>query len=293
MSKLKNFYVTEEVKMHDGTHTIFVYGELTEKRKRNEINVSGVKYSIGDGKLYENGLTLYPEDTCKNRTKTFNMGWAICQPVDKFDFNKGVKIAKGRFSKHPIETRDGRFLTNDMIHAILVNEAKYIKEFKLPMDEFAPMDEEHYVEFAPTDEEHYKEMGIQLHEIVATNTIPPYCKGLKGHPDPVGEPGADGYWLSRFRDGDVLVFRTEFDETVYGAYQGEGNGEHKFYWAFYENENGDKTSYDFVSPFSIYGSVKDVKRADKRDVIRVERKIERLFFSHWNWRRKLICPEIF
>jgi hypothetical protein len=69
------------------------------------------------------------------KTKSFNMGWAICSPDDKFDEEYGIELCKKRFHRKPLTTQSGTFLTHDMIRAIMKNEADYIEKH---FDEYVP-----------------------------------------------------------------------------------------------------------------------------------------------------------
>lgn len=109
---------------------IMVYGELWEDGKIDGLAVFPCKFTR-DGKTvleYETKNTtslLFSHPY--SRTKHFNMGWAICNPEDKFDENVGRELCKKRFRKSDITTQCGTFLTKDVIYAILANEIIYIK----------------------------------------------------------------------------------------------------------------------------------------------------------------------
>lgn len=111
-------------------HIIMVYGELWEDGKIDGLAVFPCKFTR-DGKTvleYEDKNTtslLFSHPY--SRTKHFNMGWAICNPEDKFDENVGIELCKKRFRKNDLTTQCGTFLTKDMIYAILANEILYIK----------------------------------------------------------------------------------------------------------------------------------------------------------------------
>lgn len=111
-------------------HIIMVYGELWEDGKIDGLAVFPCKFTR-DGKTvleYEDKNTtslLFSHPY--SRTKHFNMGWAICNPEDKFDENVGIELCKKRFRKNDLTTQCGTFLTKDMIYAILANEIIYIK----------------------------------------------------------------------------------------------------------------------------------------------------------------------
>jgi hypothetical protein len=96
--KRQRKYVETRTIFHDNVEKIIlVYGEMTERKTR------------------------------ENSVKTLNMGWSICQTnYDEFDTEKGINLAKKRFEK-PLVTENGKFLTSDMVLAILKNELDYIE----------------------------------------------------------------------------------------------------------------------------------------------------------------------
>ena len=125
--KVEEFYKTKDTFFRGRTYRVMVYGELTKTNKRDGVIMCRVTTSK-DGRNIEtfekeNRLILNGD---KKRTKSFNMGYAICSPEDEFDVDKGKKICKGRFTKYPITTQNGSFLTHDMVNAIVANEVEYI-----------------------------------------------------------------------------------------------------------------------------------------------------------------------
>lgn len=130
---LKTYSIKEE---YNG-HTILIYGERWEEGYIDGIVIKRARFSKDGGRLMDKGISS--ENILLKRpytrTRYFNMGWAICNPNDKFDFQTGVDICKKRFRKSPMETETGLFLTNDMIHAILKNEVDFIKK---NWDKFCP-----------------------------------------------------------------------------------------------------------------------------------------------------------
>ncbi len=123
---LKTYSIKEE---YNG-HTILIYGERWEEGYIDGIVIKRARFSKDGERLMDKGISS--ENILLKRpytrTRYFNMGWAICNPNDKFDFQTGVDICKKRFRKSPMETETGLFLTNDMIHAILKNEVDFIKK---------------------------------------------------------------------------------------------------------------------------------------------------------------------
>lgn len=125
----KKFKTFEKIAVCSDGRTAMVYGELCENGYVDGVAMFPAKFSR-DGKNvveYNVPLGVYTLTGRKYaRTKSFNMGWAICSPEDKFNRDEGVKICKRRFRKTPLTTTSGTFLTNDMIEAIVSNELKYI-----------------------------------------------------------------------------------------------------------------------------------------------------------------------
>ena len=138
MAKVKTYKVTKEVTDSRGNvYTILVYGEVTEVKALDGIEVRRVRFRHGDNKVVDNGESLfYPLGENCSPSKELNFGWAICNPNDAFDENVGIEICKKRFSKAPIKTQDCRFLKEDMVLAILNQTAEYVanNEFKAALE---------------------------------------------------------------------------------------------------------------------------------------------------------------
>lgn len=138
MAKVKTYKVTKEVTDSRGNvYTILVYGEVTEVKALDGIEVRRVRFRHGDNKVVDKGESLfYPLGENCSPSKELNFGWAICNPNDAFDENVGIEICKKRFSKAPIKTQDCRFLKEDMVLAILNQTAEYVanNEFKTALE---------------------------------------------------------------------------------------------------------------------------------------------------------------
>ena len=116
---------------HDGKkYSVFVYGELTEAKEINGFYVIPVSYNGKNKKIKDVAMhkrTIVPGfDQYSSKTKYFNMGWSICVEPDVFDYETGVELCKRRFSRSPMTTQNGRFLTPDMCQAIVNNEVEFI-----------------------------------------------------------------------------------------------------------------------------------------------------------------------
>ena len=126
--KVKKYSVVRSVK-HDGhVYTVLIYAECVQTSKTKALLVQPV-YTTRDGQkiVSEAGRgQLLSTQRPYQRTRSLNIGWAICSDEDKFDMDAGVELCKKRFSRDPITTGCGRFLTDDMVNAIIMNELDYI-----------------------------------------------------------------------------------------------------------------------------------------------------------------------
>lgn len=131
--KTKSFEKSAKVQTPDGKKcTVFVYGELNETGLIDGFVMSRIKMTRKGHVIREESDDYVYWTSDENAThapvKEFNMGWAICDERDEFDREIGRRIAKKRFSKSPMKTQNGNFLTIDMCNAIVANECKYITE---------------------------------------------------------------------------------------------------------------------------------------------------------------------
>ena len=135
MAKIKTYSVTKDVADKNGNiYKIFVYGEVVEDNALEGVEVRRVSYQHGSKKVVsdstEDSIILPLGDNC-SPVKKLNFGFAICAPEDEFNEEKGIEIARKRFSKSPITTQDCRFLKKDMVEAILNQTAEYVAEHEL------------------------------------------------------------------------------------------------------------------------------------------------------------------
>lgn len=128
-------------------YTIMVYGELEDVKEINGYYIVPVTYNAKNMKPkqveYDKRMCVPGFNEYYSRTKRFNMGWAICAEPDIFNYEEGLKICKRRFSRSPMTTQNGRFLTLDMCQAIVSNEANYISEH---IFDFIPKEEDLIIE---------------------------------------------------------------------------------------------------------------------------------------------------
>ncbi len=126
--KVKKYSVVRSVKHEGHVYTVLVYAECVQTSKTRALLVQPV-FTTRDGQkiVSEAGRgQLLSTQRPYQRTRTLNIGWAICSDEDKFDMDAGVELCKKRFSRDPITTGCGRFLTDDMVNAIIMNELDYI-----------------------------------------------------------------------------------------------------------------------------------------------------------------------
>ena len=130
--KARKVSCIEHIQYNNKNYTVMVYGELKDVKEINGFAVIPVKFNGKCEKVRDVDTTyqaLIPGfNQFYSKTKEFNMGWSICAEPDEFDFETGMNICKRRFSKSPITTQNGRFLTLDMCQAIVDNEVKYVIE---------------------------------------------------------------------------------------------------------------------------------------------------------------------
>lgn len=106
-------------------HYVTVVGKFTQnylpKEVTQEVPVEIKPGSVVKGKLSFNKKTLH---------RTLTVGVSICHPLDEFDEEFGVELAKARIEKGEdagtIETNDVTMLTEDLIMAELIGKLSYI-----------------------------------------------------------------------------------------------------------------------------------------------------------------------
>ncbi len=106
-------------------HYVTVVGKFTQNYVPKEITqnvpVEVKPGSVIKGKLTYNKKTLH---------RVLTVGVSICHPLDEFDEEFGVELAKSRIEKGQdagtIETNDVTMLTEDLIMAELIGKLSYI-----------------------------------------------------------------------------------------------------------------------------------------------------------------------
>jgi hypothetical protein len=115
-------------------HVVTVVGKLENRRKRREFKepfpVDLENGSVVDGQL------VYSR---KLFNRKLTLGMSICHPLDRFDEEKGVEVAKSRINNGYIlgelETSDVSMLTEDAVMAELLVKLQHITE---NIDDFLP-----------------------------------------------------------------------------------------------------------------------------------------------------------
>lgn len=115
----------EAIDTNGEKHYVTVVGKFTQnylpKEVTQEVPVEIKPGSVVKGKLSFNKRTLH---------RTLTVGVSICHPLDEFDEEFGVELAKARIEKGEdagtIETNDVTMLTEDLIMAELIGKLSYI-----------------------------------------------------------------------------------------------------------------------------------------------------------------------
>ena len=127
MSKIKYQHLYADAYDKDGVkHTILVVGKFEQnyfpKEITEEVPVEVKPGTIVRGKLTFNKRTLH---------RKLTIGISICHPLDEFDEEFGVELAKARIEKGQdagtIETNDVTMLTEDAVQAELLTKLLYVK----------------------------------------------------------------------------------------------------------------------------------------------------------------------
>lgn len=126
MGKIKYFHVYGKTTTDDGqTHVVTIVGKLEQKRKRTEIkekfNLEIKPNSFVDAEM---------KYKIKHLNRKLTLGMSICHPLDNFDEEVGVEIAKKRIEKGlvlgSLETHDVTMLTEDAILAELIVKLNHV-----------------------------------------------------------------------------------------------------------------------------------------------------------------------
>ncbi len=126
MAKNKYYHLYGQATASDGSkHIVTVVGELEQKRKPFVVKEKvPVEYKPG---CFVDGELTY---TIKRLRRRLTIGSSICHPLDKFDEDTGVRIAKRKIKEGRdmgiIETSDVTMLTKDAIMTELFTKLQHI-----------------------------------------------------------------------------------------------------------------------------------------------------------------------
>lgn len=128
MSRVKFYHVYGKTKTDDGKeHVVTVVGKLEQLREKKEFNEE-VEVEVVPTKFVKGNLSY----NVKQFKRKLTLGVSICHPLDDFDEEIGVEIAKRRIENRQdvgsIETSSVTMLTEDAILAELVVKLNYILE---------------------------------------------------------------------------------------------------------------------------------------------------------------------
>lgn len=135
MSRVKYYHAWAKATSSNGDeHYVTVVGKFEQSRKekivQDVVPVETKPNTIVDG-ILTYGV--------KNLNRKLTLGVSICHPLDKFDEEVGINIAKGRIARGQdlgqLETSNVTMLTEDAIMAEILVKLNHIVE---NIDEFLP-----------------------------------------------------------------------------------------------------------------------------------------------------------
>ena len=135
MSKIKYFSLYGNATAADGkNHIVTIVGKLVQSKKMTEF-AETVPVEFRPGAFLDGELKF--KRNIFNRKLT--LGMSICHPLDTFDIEKGVEVAKGRIERGEslgsLETSSVTMLTDDAVMAELLVKLNYVTEH---IDDFLP-----------------------------------------------------------------------------------------------------------------------------------------------------------
>ena len=135
MSRIKYFHLYGNATAEDGkNHIVTIVGKLVQSKKMTEFTETvPVEFKPG---AYLNGELKFKRNIF-NRKLT--LGMSICHPLDTFDIEKGVDVAKGRIERGEslgsLETSSVTMLTDDAVMAELLVKLNYVTDH---IDDYLP-----------------------------------------------------------------------------------------------------------------------------------------------------------
>ena len=135
MSKVKYYHAWAKATSSNGDeHYVTVVGKFEQSRKE-EIVQDVVPVETKPNTIVDGILTY----GVKNLNRKLTLGVSICHPLDKFDEEVGINIAKGRIARGQdlgqLETSNVTMLTEDAIMAEILVKLNHIVE---NIDDFLP-----------------------------------------------------------------------------------------------------------------------------------------------------------
>jgi hypothetical protein len=135
MSRIKYFHLYGNATAEDGkNHIVTIVGKLVQSKKMTEF-AETVPVEFRPGAFLDGELKF--KRNIFNRKLT--LGMSICHPLDTFDIEKGVEVAKARIEKGEslgsLETSSVTMLTDDAVMAELLVKLNYVTEH---IDDYLP-----------------------------------------------------------------------------------------------------------------------------------------------------------
>lgn len=135
MSRIKYFHLYGNATAEDGkNHIVTIVGKLVQSKKMTEF-AETVPVEFRPGAFLDGELKF--KRNIFNRKLT--LGMSICHPLDTFDIEKGVEIAKARIERGEslgsLETSSVTMLTDDAVMAELLVKLNYVTEH---IDDYLP-----------------------------------------------------------------------------------------------------------------------------------------------------------
>ena len=128
MSRVKYYHAWAKATSSNGDeHYVTVVGKFEQSRKE-EIVQDVVPVETKPNTIVDGILTY----GVKNLNRKLTLGVSICHPLDKFDEEVGINIAKGRIARGQdlgqLETSNVTMLTEDAIMAEILDKLNHIVE---------------------------------------------------------------------------------------------------------------------------------------------------------------------
>ena len=135
MSRIKYFHLYGNATAEDGkNHVVTIVGKLVQSKKMTEF-AEAVPVEFKPGAYIDGELKF--KRNIFNRKLT--LGMSICHPLDTFDIEKGVEVAKGRIERGEslgsLETSSVTMLTDDAVMAELLVKLNYVTDH---IDDYLP-----------------------------------------------------------------------------------------------------------------------------------------------------------